>query len=449
MPSARLLRRNPNYPITHNPHNITNATHDGIAIMHLIRHLESTMRTLSAILGLLFILAILPLRAENKPTYHTQGQCDGFPKLQVRSAPDICLGLVASGFTFPRGILPLKNGDVLVVDMGGWAPKKGSIWRLHLNKGQYERTQLANKLDRPHGITLGPDGNVYLGVVGGIKKLSLENKAITDLIGGMSDIKGFSDKGRHPLVNLVFDQTGNLYVNLGSATDNCETPTPIQARCEEAEGKEARGIVRRYTLQWPAGTITKTEIFASGLRNSVALAFHPRTQKLWQGENSRDHINIPLHLPNDADLPHDEINQLNAGQHYGWPYCYDNNQPAPEFPKTDCRKRTPPALLLPGHAAPLGMLFYTGTRLPRTLMGQLIVGFHGYRENGHRIVAYPINPTGVAQNKPQELIYGWDATATNPMGAPVDLKQAPDGSIWISDDRNGSILRLSSTGPNK
>ncbi len=56
-----------------------------------------------------------------------------------------------------------------------------------------------------------------------------------------------------------------------------------------------------------------------------------------------------------------------------------------------------PTLLLPPHAAPLGMIVYDGPMFP-VLKGQAVITFHGYRDQGHRLVALPIdahgNPTG-------------------------------------------------------
>ena len=49
---------------------------------------------------------------------------------------------------------------------------------------------------------------------------------------------------------------------------------------------------------------------------------------------------------------------------------------------------------------------------------------------------------GVAQH--QEIISQWhDIPGLRPKGAPVGLTQAQDGSLFIVDDRNAAILRLS------
>ena len=42
-----------------------------------------------------------------------------------------------------------------------------------------------------------------------------------------------------------------------------------------------------------------------------------------------------------------------------------------------------------------------------------------------------------------ELISGWDSRpGANPLGAPVGVTIADDGSIFITEDRNGTLLRL-------
>src|SRR5829696_5588135 len=90
---------------------------------------------------LLLSVALLPgalSAAGREPPYATAGRCDGLPKISVTTAPGVCVGLLASGFKFPRGILPLDNGDVMVVDMGGWTPKRGSLWLLRKAHG-YQR----------------------------------------------------------------------------------------------------------------------------------------------------------------------------------------------------------------------------------------------------------------------------------------------------------------------
>jgi len=93
--------------------------------------------------------------AAPRPAYRLEGDCDGLPKIAVRTAPGYCAGLVAQGFQYPRGILPLPLGDIIVVDMLGFVENRGSLWRLKKTPaGGYQRERLFGRLDRPHGLAM-------------------------------------------------------------------------------------------------------------------------------------------------------------------------------------------------------------------------------------------------------------------------------------------------------
>jgi len=398
--------------------------------------------------GVLLLLVCCCHALAVEPVYRTRQACDGLPRVPVSTAHGVCVGLIASGFKFPRGVLPLDNGDVLVVDMGGWAQNHGSLWLLEKSASGYRRRRLLDKLDRPHGLVRGPDQRVYLGEAGRISRFDLRDPGGTleYLVGAGSGVPALPTSGRHPLVSMAFGKDGALFVNVGSASDNCEgpkheAPDPDKP-CAEAEADAPRGAIRRYELSWPEGVLRGWETYATGLRNSMALAIHPDTGLLLQAENSRDYIH--RHMPgldNDEELPHDELNAIERGARYGWPYCYDDGKPSPEYPRADCSRYRAPLLLLPAHAAPLGMAYYSGRALPQ-YRGALIVGYHGYRARGHRVVVFETDSTGRPTGKSSELVSGWDAQDGQPMGAPTDLKVGADGAIYVTEDRNGTVLRI-------
>jgi len=392
--------------------------------------------TLAALTGLAIAGFTISCEAAG-PAYATSGDCGGFPKANLTTPAGWCVGVVAGDLRFPRGMSILPNGDLIVAELGGWVENRGRLSILRKAKG-YARETLFEKLNQPHGVVVGPDKLVYVGVVGSIFRFDPANpeKTRTDVIGGKSGVAGPPGNGRHPLTNFVFDAKGDLLVNVGSASDNCDEDKG--ATCAEAK---TNGQIRRYPVKDGRASAFKVE--ADGLRNSLALALHRASGNLWQAENSRDGINKRDPKLNDNLLPHDELNLVVAGRNYGWPYCYDNKLPSPEFPSHDCKGTTAPVLLLPPHAAPLGMAIDNDAKLPAPYTGHMLIGYHGYRKTGHRVVALKLDARGMPAGEPVDLISGWDAGGEGkPLGAPVEVRIAPDGAIFITEDRNRTILRL-------
>jgi glucose/arabinose dehydrogenase len=398
-------------------------------------------RLLLVLLALFWLPTATAAFAASKSPYQPTGLCGGLPRLQVTTAPGYCLGLVAEGFKFPRGLLVLPDGDLLVADMVGWGVKKGTVTRLHQKAdGSLTRVQLASGLNMPHGLALGPDGKIYVGVTGGVKRFDPGDpkKTLEDVIGGAAAVSGPPGDGRHPLVSLIFTTRQTLLINIGSFTNNCETKgggLPVADQpCPETLGKMPHGSVVEISFDWSSGKATGSHVFASGLRNSMGLIENPTTQQILQAENSRDDINdLMPGLPDDEDLPPDEINLLQDGAAYGWPYCYGANIPSPEYAHWDCSQYRKPLIELPAHGAPLGMAWFADG---------LVVGLHGYRSHGHRLIWFARDQHGLPIGPFKEMISGWGGDKNGPMGAPVDLKPSADGGLFISEDRNGTIVKL-------
>jgi glucose/arabinose dehydrogenase len=378
-------------------------------------------------------------------------ECDGLPRLEVATAPGFCVGLVAAGLKAPRGLALLPNGDIVVADMGGWEPGRGRIWLLrrdaNANAHAYAKTVLFDRLDRPNSVALGPDGKVYVGMPGRIARFAPDEATpvLEDVIGGRSGVAALPGHGRHLLPGLLFDAKGDLFVSVGSASDHCEKEDGSMAPgavCAEASGANALGVIRKYTMRWPAGMVSRWDVHARGLRNAMAMAIDARTGTLWQGENGRDAMQAAMPaLKNDDDLPHDELNAIVAGGDYGWPYCYDKALPSPEYPAASCRERRSPARLLPAHAAPLGMRFYTGSQFPAMFAHSLIITYHGYRRHGHRVVALLDKSKEGPAGRSVDLVIGQRGRAQG-LGAPVGIGVGADGKVYLSDDHGGIVAQL-------
>lgn len=412
------------------------------------------------------MLSPAPAEAQGRARpYAVEGDCGGRPATTVRMASGYCLGRVwqrtgNDGPRMPRGLLELADGDWLVTDLGSWDAGRGALWRLHLQAdGGAVWTRLMTGLSMPHTLARGPDGRIYLAEMSRILAFDpARPEAAATVIDNLPDNR--LHENRHPLSAFIFDGDGALLVNVGAPSDRClnaagRRNTDARGLCAE---DDQQAMVRRYAYRGQGRWSPAWTPYATGLRNSVAMVRHG-SGAIYQGENSVDLTT--------ADRPFDEINRLRPGADYGWPYCTDmaTAQPGWTPAQSRCGQRTSPVSLLPPHAAPLSMLYYSGSMFPE-LSGQMLMTWHGYRAAGGRIAAietdaegapltdrrayYAIYPRGARAYpatdpapRARVLTPGWSAVSgQHPMGAPVDLAVARDGSIWVTDDRNAAILRI-------
>jgi glucose/arabinose dehydrogenase len=168
---------------------------------------------------------------------------------------------------------------------------------------------------------------------------------------------------------------------------------------------------------------------------------------LWTAVNERDQLG--------DDLVPDYLTSVRAGGFYGWPYSYIGAHLDPTV--TDQRpdlvaKAIVPDVLLPSHAAALGLLFYTGTQFPASYRGSAFVALHGSINrshlSGYSVVRVPFRGSTPA-GTPELFLSGFiarDDDQKQAWGRPVGLLQLPDGSLLVSDDGGNKIWRISYKG---
>lgn len=385
--------------------------------------------------------------------------CDGFPYLGLTTPEGLCVGLVAhaempsvaaeGGRFRPRSITqdPTDDHTFWVVDAGARRENAGRIWRLRLQGESVSMEVITTRLDRAHGSGIGPDGKLYVSQIGSILRFDTRADDVGAsrelVIGDLPSRLAHIDRIRfHPLPAFVFAPNGDLIVNMGSGTDHCQEsldgPAPL-ARCHDEADHTA--ALWRFPYDFNTTTWGAPRYIAHGLRNSVALVSH-RTGTLLQGENASD-------FPEDT-RPDEELNLIREGRHYGWPYCFNARERDARWAHAafacDASNPTyePPFMPLPAHGAPLGMAYYEDGPL-EALRHRLLISLHGYRSLGHRLIALPVNAEGLPSptTTPEDIIAGWEASETQPKGTPVALTVARDGSVWLVEDNNGTVLRLS------
>jgi glucose/arabinose dehydrogenase len=167
--------------------------------------------------------------------------------------------------------------------------------------------------------------------------------------------------GGHSLKTIKLGADNFLYINVGSSCNVCVEDDPMRA------------TMLRYTLAGkPAGALevlgrhnSLAPIWASGLRNSQGFAWHAKTGQMFATNNGADMRSSTKNGPVNDELPPEHFNQIEAGKHYGWPYCWgkiENTQQQvqdPNFlgPEHFCKTTTPPAITFTSHSTPIGVTF--------------------------------------------------------------------------------------------
>ncbi len=244
--------------------------------------------------------------------------------------------------------------------------------------------------------------------------------------------------GWHSTRTLVIDEPGGkMYLSVGWPCDMCRT-----------EGLE-RGTILQFNLDGSG-----RRVFASGVRNVIGMAIHPATGELWGTNNGHQHEGIAS--------PPEWVDVIRDGGFYGTPLAY-GYQSWTDFTNPSYRELLPitaadsarvatmerPAVLLPGHTAPMGIHFYDHEQFPTRYRHAAFVALHAGHAylapvEGYSVVALFAEPDG-SQARVADFITGFQAGVDieDVWGRPHGLITDADGSLYVtSDDDNLMILRI-------
>ena len=218
-----------------------------------------------------------------------------------------------------------------------------------------------------------------------------------------------------------FGPDGGLFVAVGAPCNICET-----------NGLEGT-IVRFDPVTW------QPAIYASGVRNSVGLDFHPATGELYFTDNGADNMG--------DDSPPCELNHApGPARWFGFPWYGGGDHRTGDFEDEPLpREPTYPIVAFGAHVAPLGIRFYDGDMFPDGYTGDAFVAQHGSWNrtipDGYRVVRIRFE-NGLATGDYDIFADGFLQSNGAAWGRPVDVQPLADGSLLISDDRQGAIYRI-------
>jgi glucose/arabinose dehydrogenase len=234
-------------------------------------------------------------------------------------------------------------------------------------------------------------------------------------------ITGLTGDGNHWSKTLRFGPDDMLYLAQGSTCNVC------------VEADERRATIMRFKPDGSAG-----EIFATGLRNSVGFDWSPFDGGLYATDNGRDLLG--------DDFPVCELNLVEQGKFYGWPYFNDDNIPDPDMgadPQSQSRQPVAPVHGFAAHNAPLGIGFVETRNWPGDFARVALVALHGSwnrsTPDGYKVVSLHFGDSGIEE---RDFLYGFNQDGKI-IGRPVDVIQGPDGAVYVSDDYAGAIYRVS------
>ena len=213
---------------------------------------------------------------------------------------------------------------------------------------------------------------------------------------------------------LVFDRSGKLFVTLGDRFHPRDRAQVLNSHL----GKIVRiGMDGSVPADNPfvhqAGA--SPELWSYGHRNVQGAALHPLSGELWAHE----------HGPQGGD----ELNRVLAGRNYGWPVITFGREyvigtkigegTARADVEAPLKQWTP-------SIAPSGMAFYTGDVFPQW-KANLFVGALKFQ----MLVRLVLDGNAVIHEERLEL------------GRRIrDVRQGPDGHLWLLDESEGRVLRL-------
>jgi glucose/arabinose dehydrogenase len=342
----------------------------------------------------------------------------------------------------------------------------------------YELSVAVSSDLRPRHMALGPDGTLYYTTMPDKVIIAARDKdkdgyyeTLTNFYTSENSVSGVAWNDGY----LWYTESGAVYKlidnNNDGKADKRETIIPVDS-LPSGGSHHFRPVLilnnRLYTALGDPGNITDAtntdrekiwsynlegkdkKLWCSGIRNTEKLVVRPGTNEIWGMDHGSDWFGREVgdtegKQPITDYNPPAEMNKYIEGGFYGHPFIVGNRVPRYEFMNRPdiielAEKTIVPEWCGGAHWASCGMMFYTGDQFPLEIKGDAFVAYHGSWNSSVK-VGYQVTRVLFENGKPYgELPYVKFITdAQKVLGRPVDVIQAPDGTLLISDDGNKTV----------
>ena len=360
--------------------------------------------------------------------------------------------MVTSGLAQPRVIRVAPNGDLFVANSSA---NEVRVYRVPSGSAKPGVSEVfATGLHQPYGIAFYPPGLnpawIYIANSNGVVRFPYKN----------GDLKTTAKPERivecippthHWTRDILFTPDGNrLLLSVGSGSNIALDMFPAPRVPGDIDGwnkthqlgaawdsEEGRANILSFD---PDGKNQK--IVATGLRNPSGITIQPATGMLWAVVNERDGLG--------DNTPFEYATHVQEGAFFGWPWYYigSHEDPRHKGEHTDLKDQiTIPDVLIQAHSAPLQIVFYDGADFPAEYKGNAFVTLHGSwdrsRRTGYKVVRLLFDNSGKPTGEYEDFMTGFVISDKQVWGRPVGIAVAKDGSLFVTEDGNGTIWRVS------
>jgi len=346
----------------------------------------------------------------------------------VVAAPAANLEAVATGLDTPWSLAFLPGGDMLVTERPGRmriVSAGGQIGAPLAGVPAVHAVGQGGLFDVVPGPSFEQDGRIFFSFAQPTERGARTAVATAILDRAANTLRSvkviFAQRddppgGHHFGGRLAFARDGTLFVTLGERAryrDQAQRPDSHLGKVVRI--RQDGGIPADNPFADSASFLH--EIWSYGHRNVQGAAIHPQTGALWTHE----------HGPQGGD----EVNITRRGANHGWPVITYGREYVTGFSIGEGTARddvvAPVQVWVPS-IAPSGMAFYTGDRFP-DWRGDLFVGSLKFgvlvrlKLEGDKVVG-------------EERLFQGETRRLR------DVRQGPDGLLYLLDEWGGRILRV-------